>query len=177
MAKKQMEMVEDLGKLNEIKTVVTPRPDGTFRIQQDFSNCPSLAEQHTAHLTDINYLISRYKPDELAAYIAARNQYRREVLGHDFSIEPSLQDARNIVYQSKQNFEALPEETKNHFANHLEFLKFIDNPANEEKLIKLGILTKTQIDSVKLPDVPNSPQSTTNQTQTQNQNSNQTNSN
>lgn len=126
------------------------RPNGSVRIQQDFSHCPSMAEQHTAHLTNINYLIKKYKPDELAAYIAARNQHRREILGHDFSKELNLQEAQNVVYQSRQAFEALPEEIRRNFRNHVEFIKFIDNPANVDKMIQLGILTKKQIDEVKI---------------------------
>lgn len=139
-------------KLNEVITHVSIRPNGSKRIQQDFSNCPTMAEQHTAHLTNINYLIERYKPDELAAYLAARNQHRQEIRGHDFAAEPSMQDAKNVIYQSKQEFEKLPEETKSHFRNHLEFLKFIDNPANAEKMIKLGILTPRQIEKIQIPE-------------------------
>lgn len=150
MRKQQQEIVEDLGKLNEIKTIVTRRPNGTLRIRHDFSNCPTMAEQHTAHLSDINYLMKKMQPDELAMYIAARNQHRREILGHDFSQEPSLQDARQVVYESKKYFEQLPEEIRKNFPNHLEFLKFIDNPQNAEKMIKLGLLTKQQIDQIKI---------------------------
>lgn len=138
------------GQLNKVIYVETKRANGSVRIQQDFSLCPTLAEQHTAHLTDINYLIERYKPDELAAYIAARNQHRREILGHDFSTELSLQDARNLIYKSKQAFEELPEDFKNQFKNHLEFLKFIDNPNNAQKLIDVGLATKRQIDAIKI---------------------------
>lgn len=135
-------------KLNQVIYKETRRKDGSLRIQQDFSNCPTLAEQHTAHLTDINYLIEKYKPDELAAYIAARSQYRQEILGHDFSKDHDLQSAKNIVYRSKQEFEALPDDIKYSFKNHVEFLKFIDNPANAEKMIKLGILKKKQIENL-----------------------------
>lgn len=133
------------GKLNEVIKVITKRPNGTTRIQQDFQFCPTMAEQHTAHLTDINYLIERHKPDELAAYIAARSQYRQEIIGHDFSKEPSLQEAKNLVYQSQVNYNNLPEDIKKHFRNHVEFLKFVDNPANAEKMVKLGLLTKQEI--------------------------------
>jgi len=145
-----------LEKLNKVIVKETRRADGSLRVQQDFSNCPTLTEQHTAHLTDINYLIKTYKPDELAAYIAARSQYRREILGHDFSQEPSLQESKNIIYRSKQEFEALPDDVKMQFKNHLEFLKFIDNPVNSEKMLKLGILTKPQLETLK-GEVPKSP--------------------
>lgn len=155
-------------KLNQVITKTTIRADGTLRIQQDFSNCPTLTEQHTAHLTNINYLMEKFQPDELAAYIAARNQYRQEILGHDFSQEPSLQDAKNIIYKSKQEFESLDDDIKRNFSNHLEFLKFIDNPANAEKMLKLGILTKKQLNNITIPE-PNLTQSSEPQpTKTQN---------
>lgn len=150
--------VLEKAKLNQVIIRETIRKDGSRRIQQDFQYCPTMAEQHTAHLTNINYLIERYKPDELQAYINARNQYRQEILGHDFSVEPDLQESKNIIYRSKSEFDALPDDVKVHFKNHLEFLKFIDNPVNTEKMIKLGILTPKQIDKIKISDDPlNSP--------------------
>lgn len=133
------------GELNKVIIHHTKRPDGSIRVQHDFSNCPSMAEQHTAHLSDLNYLISKYKPDELSAYLAARNNYRQEIVGHDFTKEPDLQEGKNIAYKLKKAFNDLPEEIKNQFKNHVEFLKFIDNPANAEKMVKLGLLTKKQI--------------------------------
>lgn len=135
-------------KLNEIITIVYRRGNGTIRIQHDFQNCPSMAEQHTAHLTNINYLMEKYKPDELAQYIAARNSWRQEILGHDFSSEPSLQEAKNAVYVSRKAFDELPDSIKTQFKNHVEFLKFIDNPANAEKMQRLGILTKKQVEDL-----------------------------
>lgn len=159
MAKKQETEIAESGKLNEVITYETKRPNGRVRIQKDYQFCPTLAEQHSAHLTDLNYLIEKHKPDELAAYIAARHQYRTEILGHDFSKEPSLQEARNITYKLKQNFEALPDDVKMNFKNHVEFLKFIDNPANQEKMIKLGLMTKKEI-AANLPPTTTTTQET-----------------
>lgn len=161
MKKQQQELAPaQIGKLNEIMIITTKRPNGTIRVQRDFSNCPTMTEQHTAHLTDINYLIERYKPDELAAYIAARSQHRQEILGHDFSLEPNLQEANNIIYQSKKAFEELPEEIRTQFKSHLEFLKFIDNPKNEQKMLELGILKKKEIEAIKIKD-PSEPSDAT----------------
>jgi len=143
--KNQREEIVFEGKLNVVNEVYTKRPNGTLRIQTDYTACPTLAEQHTAHLSDLNYLIQKYRPDELGAYIAARSARQQEIIGHDFSQEPNLQEARNITYQLRQNFEALPDEIKNNFRNHVEFLKFIDNPANQEKMLKLGLMTKKEI--------------------------------
>lgn len=152
--KKQIQQNEPKQNLNQIITHTSKRANGTTRISWDYSNCPSMAEQHSAHLTDINLLMEKYKPDELAAYIVARGSWKREILGHDFSQELTLQDARNVVVESRRQFELLPDEIKQNFRSHVDFLKFLDNPANAEKMVKLGWLTQQQIDSVKL-DTPN----------------------
>lgn len=165
MSKKQKELLDAIkndgviasGVLNQVIIKRTVRENGTIREQQDFSFCPTLAEQHTAHLTNINHLIKKYKPDELQAYIQARALSRQEIVGHDFSSEPSLQEARNIIYKSKQEFENLPEELKSSFKNHLEFLKFIDIPANADKLVKFGLATKKQIETIIAPVTANTP--------------------
>jgi len=140
------------GRLNEIIEKRTTRKNGSVRIQQDFEFCPTMAEQHTGHLTDINYLMEKHQPDELAAYLTARTSHRAEITGHDFSTEPDLQEGMNVVYQSRKRFEALPEEIKRNFKNHVEFLKFIDNEANAEKMIKLGLLTKKEIKDLQIAD-------------------------
>lgn len=135
------------GKLNEVKEIRTLRKNGTLRIQHDFSNCPSMAEQHTGHLTDINYLMAKYKPDEIAAFIAARST-RPEITGHDFSQELSFQDAHNVVYNARKLFFELTPEVRANWQSPLEFIKFIDNPANAEKMVKLGLIKPKQIENL-----------------------------
>lgn len=161
MTKKSKEKINpDTGEItiteefNKVIIHESIRKNGSLRIQQDFSNCPTLAEQHTAHLTNINYLIERYKPDELQAYITARNQFRTEIINHDFSLEPDLQGAKNIVYESRSEFDKLNPIIKNQFRNHVEFLKFIDNPANAEKMVRLGVLTPIQLQKLLVSDNP-----------------------
>lgn len=136
--------------LNVVIVKETRRENGSVRIQQDFTNCPTLAEQHTAHLSDLNYLIEKYQPDELQAYINARNQFRREIVGHDFTQELSLQEAGNLIHASKQEFENLPEEIKRNFRSHLEFIKFIDNPENANRMLKMGLLTTDQLNALRI---------------------------
>lgn len=138
------------GKLDELIINETHRPDGSLRVSFDYSFCISKTDVTSAHLTDLNYLIEKYRPDELAQYIAARSQYRQEILGHDFSIEPTLQDAKNLIYKSQQEFEALPDDVRMHFRSHLDFLKFVENPANREKAIKIGLITEKQIEKIEV---------------------------
>lgn len=138
------EKVEDLGKLNELKIIKTKIGKRT-RVQLDFSNCVSKTDQSAAHATDVNYLIQRYQPDELAAYLAAKNANRQEITGHDFSQEPSLQEAKNRIVEMKQLFESLNPELKTQFPNYVEFIKFLNNPDNTKKLVKLGLMTEKQV--------------------------------
>lgn len=147
---------EQVDQLDKVKVVISERPNGTRRVQQDFSNCINRTEQHAAAMTDLNYLVSKFRPDELTAYLAARAQYRREILGHDFSKEPSLQDAMNAVYRSKQNFEKLPEEVKRNFRSHLDFMKFIDSEQNAETLVRVGLLKPKQLEELRIPGQPTS---------------------
>lgn len=154
------------GELNRVIQIEKRRENGSLEISWDYSNCPTMTEQHTGHLSDLNYLIAKYKPDELAQYVAARSQYRQEILNHDFSAEPNRQQAMNALYQMKKNFDSLPEEVRITFKNHVEFLKFIDNPANAEKMVKLGLLTKKEIEKVTKIETNNLNEQTKNGDQT-----------
>jgi len=149
----EMEQIP-LGQLNEVIVTEEIRPNGTVRRRTDYKNCPTLAEQHTAHLTNLNYLIEKYQPDELAAYLAARDQYRQEIMGHDFASEPSLQDAKNHVYYSKQAYAELPEKVRNQFRSHLDFIKYADNPRNAQLLVDNGIVTSEQLQNILISDQP-----------------------
>lgn len=135
----------DTSLFNKIIVIEKRRPDGTLEISQDFQNCPSMAEQDTGHLSDVNYLVNTYQPDQLDAYLAHRASLRPAITGHDFSKEPDLTHAKNIAYNLKKSFDELDEDIKINFKNHVEFLKFIDNPQNAEKMLKLGLMTKREI--------------------------------
>lgn len=126
----------------------TRRPDGSLDVSEDYTYCPSMAEQHTGHLTDINWLIERFKPDELAQYMAAKYGHKREIRGHDFSQEPDLAAAMSERYRLHSAFSELPDKVRGQFKNVTEFLKFIDNPANADRMVELGLLKKKQIEDI-----------------------------
>lgn len=128
---------------NELITRVSKRPDGSTNVEYDYSQCENLTEQHTANLTDINYLIKKYTPDELSIYLASK--FRQPIEGWDFSKEPNLQESMNEIYRLKQAFQAFPEEIKNQFKNYADFVKYADNPANFEKLVKLGLIEQKPV--------------------------------
>lgn len=145
------EVVEDISdKLDVMTYTETRRKDGSLRVQFGFENCVSLTEQHGARDTDINFLMKKYAPDELALYIAARNSHRQMLPDHDYSTELSMQDAMNHVHISRQAFQNLPDDIRRRFGSHVEFLKFIDNPQNEEKMVRMGVLTQEMINTIKM---------------------------
>lgn len=125
--------------IDKIIEVITERPNGRIRIQKDYSQCISKTEQHNKDTNDLNVLIKKFKPDQLASYMMARNQKRREITGHDFSQEPDLQSAKNEMYLIQKEFDALPMALKVEFQTPLNFIKFKDNPKNAEVLKQLGI--------------------------------------
>lgn len=137
---------------NVVKIQETIRPKvgkyrGSVRIQQDFSTCISTTDQHAGHAVDINYLVQRYKPDELSMYLAAKAQQRQKIEGYDFSKEPNLQEAKNEVYRLEQLFEKLPKNIKKEFNGVVDFMKFLDSPVNVDKLVDLKIFTKSELKS------------------------------
>lgn len=135
-------------KLNQIITITTRRPNGTLRVQYDYSNCISRTDPTGAEMTDLNYLVNKYTPNELANYLAMKNMGKQPIMGHDFSKEPNLQDSMNEVVRLQNEFKKLSPEVHAHFKNVHEFLKFTDNPKNVEQMLKLGLATKKEIEKL-----------------------------
>lgn len=123
--------------------LITIRSDGSIRIQQDFTHCPSMTDQSQKDTNDINVLMKKYKPDELAMFLASKGQNKQEIIGHDFSQEPNLQEANNVVYRIKQEFNELDPMLQARFQyKPAEFLKFAENPQNIPQLQAWGIYKK-----------------------------------
>ncbi|WNK14268.1 MAG: internal scaffolding protein [Microvirus sp.] len=116
-----------------------------FRIQQDFSDVPSQVDQSQRDENNISVLVKKYAPDELAAYLAAKHGHKQEIMNHDFSQEPDLQESMNIVYRIRSEFEALPDQLQYLFKGKpAEFLKFCENPQNLPQLEAWGLAKKAE---------------------------------
>jgi len=116
---------------------------GEYRIQQDFSDVPSHADQSQIHENNIAMMVEKYKPDELAAYLAAKNLNRQPIEDHDFSQEPELMHAMNSAYQIQKQFDELPDTLKNFFKKPAKFLEFCENPKNRAQVEKWGLAKKS----------------------------------
>lgn len=124
--------------------IICKRSNGSKRIIQWGRHLPSLTEQHHKEVNDINILMSKYTPDEVAQILIAKGRNKQEILGHDFSVEPSLQEAKNSVYQIKKFFDEQPEHIKRNFASAKDFLLFCENPQNIEQLRQWGLAKKQE---------------------------------
>lgn len=138
------EVVEDLGRLNEIKVVVTKVGKRT-RVQQDFSACVSIADFSEAHMTDLNWLFETMRPDELQAFMAARASQRQPVYLDLTGLPSTRQDLMNLKYEMSESFKKLPTELKTLFGDPLGMVKSLSSVDTREKLEKLGFVKASAV--------------------------------
>lgn len=118
---------------------------GRYRIMEDYSDVPSQTDQSQRDENNIALLVQKYKPDELAHLLAAKYGHKQEINNYDFSQEPDHQEAMNIVYRIREEFNSLPEQIKYLFKGKpSEFLKFADNPQNLKQLVEWGLAEKIE---------------------------------
>lgn len=116
----------------------------------------SLTKQADAKDADINNIMKRYEKTGLLPQLSRPGQYG------DFSEVRTYREALDQVMEAQSMFEALPGSLRARFGNDPElFLEFVDNPANAEELVKLGLVApKRPVDAPGGPATPNSSSST-----------------
>lgn len=113
---------------------------------------PSLTQQHFKDEVDIKNTIRRYDRTGLIANV-------NKAVAHygDFTASVNeYQDALNLVIEAQQNFAALPSEIREVFGNNPgQFLEQVQNPANKDRMIELGLIEKPQIKAEVNPEPEN----------------------
>lgn len=100
----------------------------------DCSGDISLVQQHAKDECDINKIVEKHQ----RTGVLPVNQ-QQPVYG-DFSSPVEFQEAMNIVNTAKAAFESLDAKVRKQFDNNpAEFLAFVDDPANAEELVKMGL--------------------------------------
>lgn len=94
----------------------------------------SLAQQHMAEETDINFIVKRYtQTGELP------NRAMPPLRG-DFEGITSYQDALDLMVAARESFQAMPAEVRSRFDNDpAQFVDFCSNEANRDDLRKWGL--------------------------------------
>lgn len=130
------------------KTIYLKKPDGKLKVLIDSTDCISLTDTTGAEDADINKLVAKYSPNELAHMLATRAASKQLITGRDLTVEPGRQETMNEVYRLQSLFNDLPKEIHNNFKDVNQFLKFTDDPKNVEQLIRLGLATKKEIQQI-----------------------------
>lgn len=113
---------------------------------------PSLTQQHFKEELDIKNTIRRYDRTGLIANV-------NKAVAHygDFTASVNeYQDALNLVIEAQQNFAALPAEIRETFGNNPgQFLEEVQNPANKDRMIELGLIEAPQPKAEAFPAAEN----------------------
>jgi phage internal scaffolding protein len=102
----------------------------------DCSNDEILTEQSHAREVNINQIIKRHGIDLIAKTNAVLKPTFRfdDVSGNDFT------EAMNILTNAQKTFGSLPSEIRKEFDNSpAQFLDFVQNPDNQDKMIEMGL--------------------------------------
>ncbi|AXH77488.1 MAG: internal scaffolding protein [Microviridae sp.] len=102
----------------------------------EINNEPSLTQQHFQEECDINYILRKYAATGILDNIGP-GQY----LDLDESFD--FHEAQNKLIQIDDTFAQLPSRLREHFQNDaFAFVEFVQNPANKDEGIRLGIFNQ-----------------------------------
>lgn len=88
---------------------------------------------------DINQIMARYIK---TGNITHANRYQPE---YGYASEFDFRESLQLIQNGQDMFDELPAETRKEFHNNpAEFLEFVQNPENKEKLIEMGLSEQPQ---------------------------------
>lgn len=112
----------------------------------DGSDCKVV--QSEKEKTDVNYIMSRAV--RTGVLEGARHHPGQYI---DLADAPTFHEALNVVRRAEESFNELPAEVRKRFANNpMEMLAFLDDPANIDEAVSLGM-----VENVREADAPSSP--------------------
>lgn len=102
---------------------------------------PSLTQQHFRDECDINHIMARYR--ETGFLVDPMQKATAKPQFGDFSTVSDFMQAQNIIAHARENFDALPSNLRERFANNpAQMLSFLENESNYEEAVKLGLVEK-----------------------------------
>jgi phage internal scaffolding protein len=105
---------------------------------QLFTGDESEVQQCFKDECDMNFILDKYRTTGLADHVS-RFQGKYE----DLSQPVDFQSALNVVISAQEAFDTLPSDIRKKFSNSpQEFLEFVNNPDNQEKLVEMGLAQK-----------------------------------
>lgn len=99
-----------------------------------------LTKQSMKDECDVNLILAKYQRTGVIDFINKHEPRYGNASPIDF------QTAMNVVIEGKQMFADLPSSLRKRFGNSPEeFLFFVDNPANRDEAIRLGLITPAEV--------------------------------
>jgi phage internal scaffolding protein len=110
-------------------------------VRVHFADTVSMTRQAHKDECDINNIMKRAERTGLADYVNAHQAQYGDVSSLDF------QTAMQTIAEARELFEAMPAKQRDHFNNDpAQFLDFVQDPANREKAIEIGLMTDERIE-------------------------------
>lgn len=132
-----------------MKKIITIRENGTKRVQT-INELPSKTDQSQKDDCDVNNIMAKFQRTGQITHLA-----KKSGTYYDSSEIPDLHQALQIVNEAGQNFSQLPAILRKKF-NHdpQEFVKYLQDPSNDEEAIKLGLKKKKVASEPLVPSEP-----------------------
>lgn len=101
----------------------------------DQGNIVYFTEQHHKKECDVNFIIAKYDKEGIIKHVSRFEAKFGDMTGVDFK------EMQDTVAKAKTSFNNLPANLRKRFGNSPEgLLSFMENPANRQEAIKLGII-------------------------------------
>lgn len=111
------------------------RTNGTKRFQIKFDQNDGRTQQHQKDECDINLIIKRHSPEQLAMIASQNEGQYGDATGVDYHA------AQNIIANANTMFNDLPSDIRNQFDNDpASFLDFTSNEDNFAEMREMGIM-------------------------------------
>lgn len=125
----------------------------------------SMTQQQFADEADINYIVRVY--DSGGVLCGQTGAVPREPMFGDFSNLPdNAQEAYNQILEAKSNFDQLPIEIRQRFNfDPSAFFEFVQDPANVDELVSLGLAVRTGAPAGEAGEMQNNTENANNNTQ------------
>lgn len=109
-----------------------------------------LTQQQFGHESSVGDLVARHR---LGASIVDPSATRQPMFGDFTSVD--FAKAQDLILQSKSDFARLPSAIRRRFMNSPEaLLRFVENPANLDEAIKLGIVLDKRVKEESPKEMP-----------------------
>lgn len=122
---------------------VVVRPDGSRRVSLSFKYDPGLTEQSHKDSCDINRIMATYaKTGQMPILVDRVPQYG------DFSSVHDYHSALNAIVLAEDVFMELSASIRKEFDNDpAKFLEAVEDPAQRDRLVELGVLSTSEADN------------------------------